>query len=79
MLGDAFVILFGVGVMMIGTWLVIFGAGGAFLSRSYGSSMTIGAVLGILLGPLGWGIIWFINRAEDEVLPDPTDSTSIGP
>ena len=62
MFGDAFTILFALGIMLIGTWLVIFGAGGAFLSRSYGQSATLGAVLGSLLGPFGWMIIWLTNR-----------------
>ena len=48
--------------MIVATWLVIFGAGGAFLSRSYGQSPALGATLGSLLGPVGWMIIWMTNR-----------------
>ena len=62
MFGDAFTAFFALAVMIIATWLVIFGAGGAFLSRSYGQSSVLGATLGSLLGPLGWMIIWMTNR-----------------
>ena len=63
-MGDVLTIVFGIGVMMSATWMAVFGAGGACLARSFGQSMVVGALLGCALGPVGWFITWFPNRAN---------------
>jgi hypothetical protein len=49
-------------VMIILTWVAIFGGVGAAIASSYGKSPVIGFAFGSLLGPLGWLFTWFSGR-----------------
>jgi hypothetical protein len=49
-------------VMIILTWVAIFGGVGAAIASSYGKSPVVGFALGALLGPLGWLVTWLTGR-----------------
>lgn len=59
-------------VFIIAAWVLIFGRSGAIVSESRGASPTSGFVLGAVLGPVGWGVIWYrtstaVDAAEESV------------
>jgi hypothetical protein len=49
-------------VMIILTWVVIFGGVGVAIARSSGGSAVLGFALGAVLGPIGWLITWLVAR-----------------
>lgn len=49
-------------VMVILTWVVIFGGVGIAIASSNGRSAVLGFSLGAILGPIGWLLIWLIAR-----------------
>jgi hypothetical protein len=49
-------------VMIILTWVAIFGGIGAVISSSSGKSPVLGFALGALFGPIGWLVTWLICR-----------------
>lgn len=67
------------------TWVVIFGGLGLLLARSRGGNPVIGLVLGVLAGPIGWGIVMFLTResrrpvALDDWVDDPVASSDDSP
>jgi hypothetical protein len=52
----------GVLVLIVMTWVIIFGGIGAVLSRSRAGSAATGLAWGALLGPIGWIVIWVRTR-----------------
>jgi hypothetical protein len=65
-LNIAFAMLF----LFVLVWVLIFGGIGAVLSRSREGTAVAGFVLGTLLGPIGWGVVFWKTRASHR----PTDS-----
>jgi len=55
-------------LLLIATWIAIFGGIGALLSRNRGGSTPAGLAWGTGLGPLGWLVIIWTMR-EGESLP----------
>lgn len=62
MVGDAFNIALGFILLIIGTWVLIFGGIGLMLARSLGQNPVLGFALGTILGPLGWLITWLMGK-----------------
>lgn len=62
MVGDAFNIALGFILLVIGTWVLIFGGIGLMLARSFGQNLVLGFALGTVLGPIGWLVIWLVSR-----------------
>lgn len=60
-------------LLIVATWIAIFGGIGALLSRSRGGSVPAGLAWGTGLGPLGWlAILWTTRKdriAPEEALP----------
>lgn len=58
-------------VMIIFTWVAIFGGVGIAIANSNGRSAVLGFSLGAVLGPFGWVLIWLIARQSSSgELPD---------
>lgn len=63
-------------VMIILTWIAIFGGVGAAIASTYGKPPVIGFALGSLLGPVGWTITWLTGRRNGfRPQPDFVDSS----
>lgn len=62
MVGDAFNIALGFLILIVGTWVLIFGGIGLMLARSLGQNAVLGFALGTILGPIGWLAIWLMAR-----------------
>ena len=46
-------------LLIIVTWMAIFGGVGGLLARARGGTVAVGIAWGVCLGPFGWlGIIW---------------------
>lgn len=46
-------------LLIIVTWMVIFGAIGGLLARARGGTVAAGVAWGVVLGPVGWlAIVW---------------------
>lgn len=66
-MGDVLNVLFGIVVLFVAVWVVIFGGLGALLSRSRGGNILTGFTWGTALGPIGWGIVWLRTRGGARV------------
>jgi hypothetical protein len=49
-------------VLIVFVWVAIFGGVGALLARSREVSTVTGLALGVVLGPFGWAITWWVTR-----------------
>ena len=63
----------GILLLVVATWIAIFGGIGALLSRSRGGSVPGGLAWGAGLGPVGWlAILWLTRTVQiphEPVLP----------
>jgi len=55
-------VLIGIVVLIVAVWIAIFGGVGALLARARGGSGMAGLTWGMLLGPIGWLVIYWITR-----------------
>lgn len=63
-------------LLIVSSWIAIFGGIGALLSRSRGGSVPSGLAWGTGLGPVGWLVIFWITRSVTEgPVVEPTLST----
>lgn len=51
-------------LLVVGSWVLCFGGIGAAFARSRSVSTWGGFTLGVLLGPLGWLLMWLIARSR---------------
>ena len=52
-------IVFSVFLLIVVTWISIFGGVGGLLARARGGAVAAGIAWGVILGPFGWlGIVW---------------------
>jgi hypothetical protein len=67
-------VLVSVLVLVVFTWVAIFGGVGALLSRARGGSTVSGLAWGIVLGPIGWLVtIWTTRGGSGAIeVPAPT-------
>ena len=77
MIGDVIGAMFLIVVLIVATWVAIFGGVGAMLARSYGRSAVVGLAWGTVLGPIGWLIVWLTNvRGRTSSTPARADGPS---
>lgn len=56
-------------------WVVLFGGLGALISYRRGGAWAAGALWGVVLGPIGWGVVLYkTRRSSDRFLPHRTRS-----
>src|SRR5690606_10989882 len=76
-IGDVIGAMFLIVVLIVATWVAIFGGVGAMLARSYGRSAVVGLAWGTVLGPIGWLIVWLTNvRGRTSSTPARADGPS---
>ena len=61
--------------LFVGAWVLIFGGIGATLSHAREGGWISGFVLGVVLGPIGWGVVMWRTRATRRRLDG---STALG-
>ena len=61
----------GVMLLIVITWIAIFGGIGALLSRSREGTVLAGLVWGACLGPFGWAAILYLTREDPLPNVDP--------
>jgi hypothetical protein len=67
-----------VALLLIVSWVAIFGTIGGLLSHTRDGSAIEGFVLGALLGPFGWVFTWFRTREAAGRRIEETDTGSDG-
>lgn len=55
-------VLIGIAVLVVAVWIAIFGGVGAVLCRSRGGARATGFTWGMLLGPIGWLVVYWVTR-----------------
>jgi len=69
-------LMFSIFLLIVVTWMVIFGGVGGLLARARGGSVAAGIAWGIILGPFGWLAIVWTTRGNPPVLPEAAVSAS---
>ena len=60
-------LVFSIFLLIVVTWVAIFGGVGGLLARARGGSAAAGIAWGVILGPVGWlGIVWTTRGAVRE-------------
>lgn len=63
-------LMFSILLLIVVTWMVIFGGVGGLLARAREGSVTAGIAWGIIFGPFGWLAIVWTTRGKPPVLPE---------
>jgi hypothetical protein len=60
-------VVFSIFLLIVITWICIFGGVGGLLARARGGSVAAGIAWGVILGPFGWlGIVWTTRASAGE-------------
>lgn len=59
-------VLLGVVFLVVGVWVVVFGASTALLARGRGRSAAAGFALGAAIGPFAWIWMWWAGRSRSD-------------
>jgi len=52
-------VVFSIFLLIVFTWMLIFGGVGGLLARARGGGVAAGIAWGVVLGPFGWlGVLW---------------------
>lgn len=64
-------VVFSIFLLIISTWIAIFGGVGGLLARARGGTLAVGIAWGVVLGPIGWLIVVWATRGDSRELRRP--------